>query len=80
MVEREFIVAEWRDDNGILHLKELDQNIIRCDKCKKLNDCRDDPWQTSVISSGYIGWCNRTSRPGDVDYVKIDDFCSYGED
>lgn len=54
-------------------------SVVRCKDCKKLYDCRNDSWQTSVISMGYVGWCIRTARIGNVDYVKADDFCSYGE-
>ena len=79
MKEKEIIVKEWRDDIGIIHRVDTGENITRCNDCKKLYDCRNDAWQTEVIKRGYIGWCGRTSRPGDVDYVKINDFCSFGE-
>lgn len=54
-------------------------DIVRCGECKKLEDCRHDSWQKGVIDMGYVGWCERTSRLGDVTYVKASDFCSYGE-
>ncbi len=79
MKEREIIAKEWRDEKGLIHRREVGQELVRCKECKKLYDCRGDAWQTSVIEKGYIGWCNRTSRIGDVDYVKENDFCSYGE-
>ena len=53
-------------------------DIVRCGECKKLRDCRHDSWQKGVIEMGYVGWCERTSRLGDVTYVKATDFCSYG--
>ena len=54
-------------------------DIVRCGECKKLRDCRHDSWQKGVIEMGYVGWCERTSRLGDVTYVKDSDFCSYGK-
>ena len=90
-----YIDAEWLKAqvhnvvlaNGALHgcvdklciYEAPSVDVVRCKDCKKLCDCRNDSWQTSVISMGYVGWCIRTARIGDVDYVKADDFCSYGE-
>ena len=54
-------------------------DIVRCGECKKLRDCRHDSWQKGVIEMGYAGWCERTSRLGDVTYVKDSDFCNHGE-
>lgn len=34
MAEREFIVREWRDEKGILHIKEVGQELVRCKECK----------------------------------------------
>lgn len=53
--------------------------VIRCKDCKQLRDCRDHEWYEHVIEKGYIGWCWRTSKITDHNYVKEDDFCSYGE-
>ena len=65
--------------NELVKALQLAEKLVYCRECKRLKDCRGDSWQTSVINMGYIGWCNRTSRLGDVDYVKEYDFCSYGE-
>ena len=32
--EREIIAKEWRDDKGILHRREVGQEIVRCRECK----------------------------------------------
>ena len=34
MNEREIIAKEWRDDNGILHRREVGQELVRCKECK----------------------------------------------
>lgn len=34
MNEREIIAKEWRDDNGILHRREVGRELIRCKECK----------------------------------------------
>ena len=70
--------------DGVVYMAERIEeapsiDIVRCKECEKLTDCRNDDWQKDVIEMGYIGWCNRTSRWGDVEYVKADDFCSRGE-
>ena len=33
MNEREIIAKEWRDDNGILHRREVGQELVRCKEC-----------------------------------------------
>lgn len=80
---KEYSLGYYEADEWATPLSILDSapsiEIVKCHECNKLNDCRNDSWQTGVIERGYIGWCNRTSRLGDVDYVKFNDFCSYGE-
>ena len=39
MAEREFIVREWRDEKGILHIKEVGQELVRCKECKHRGIC-----------------------------------------
>lgn len=53
--------------------------IVCCEDCNQLRDCRNDSWESSVIDMGKIGWCWRISELGRVKYVKEGDFCSYGE-
>ena len=82
-----YIDAEWLKQNFNTVFwsqitKTIDSapsiDIVRCGECKKLRDCRHDSWQKGVIEMGYVGWCEKTSRLGDVTYVKDSDFCSYG--
>lgn len=83
-----YIDAEWllgvaKLSDGIVDVDDIYNapsiDIVWCVECKKLRDCRYDSWQTGVIDMGYVGWCKKTSRLGDVTYVKVGDFCSYGE-
>ena len=34
MSEREIIVREWHDDKGLIHRREVGQELIRCKECK----------------------------------------------
>ena len=66
MNEREIIAKEWRDDNGILHRREVGQELVRCKACKY---CVDAGAQKALVcDNSYI----------DMD-IHPDDFCSYGE-
>lgn len=31
---REIIVKEWHDDKGLIHRREIGQELIRCKECK----------------------------------------------
>ena len=42
MSEREFIAKEWRDENGILHRREVGQELVRCKECKWLRYCETE--------------------------------------
>lgn len=64
MTEREIIAKEWRDENGILHRREVGQELVRCKECKHW-------WETEGTN---YGDCNQFK----VDTI-ADDFCSYGE-
>ncbi len=79
--ERTEPTSEFLKGGDILNQidREPSIDIVRCVECKKLRDCRHDSWEKGVIDMGYVGWCEKTSRLGDVTYVKDSDFCSYGE-
>ena len=65
MNEREIIVKEWHDDKGLIHRREVGQELVRCKECKSYN--------TEAYQDGY-GYCD-----GHCSVVQDDDFCSYGE-
>ena len=86
LIDADALIERWNNmsvrgrtefDQEIMVASNID--IVRCGECKKLRDCRHDSWQKGVIEMGYVGWCERTSRLGDVTYVRDSDFCSYGE-
>ena len=33
-MDREIIVKEWRDDKGLIHRREIGQELVRCKACK----------------------------------------------
>ena len=63
-MSREIIVKEWHDDKGLIHRREIGQELVRCGECKYWRN--KDPQQipTASIMCGHM-------HP--------DDFCSYGE-
>ena len=63
MAEREFIVKEWRDDKGILHIREVGQELVRCKECKHYA----------------LYWHFCTIDKDTPLLKHLDDFCSYGE-
>lgn len=68
MKEHEIIAKEWRDDNGLLHRREVGQELIRCKECK---------WRGEEIESGNpYHWCRFVGVGYEVD---DDHFCGYGE-
>lgn len=68
MKEREIIAKEWRDERGILHCREVGQELVRCKECK---------WRGEQTESGIpYYWCRLVG----VGYeVPIEHYCSYGE-
>ena len=34
MIEREIIVREWHDNKGLIHRREVGQELVRCKECK----------------------------------------------
>lgn len=63
MKEREIIAREWRDENGIIHRREVGQELVRCKECK----WRGIPTACPIDNFYAQRW------------TKDDDFCSYGE-
>ena len=35
--EREIIVKEWHDDKGLIHRREVGQELVRCKECRYYN-------------------------------------------
>ncbi len=33
-MSREIIVKEWHDDKGLIHRREIGQELVRCGECK----------------------------------------------
>ena len=64
MTEREIIAKEWHDDNGILHRREVGQELVRCKECKHWTKWSDGEMFCGCLDGG-IG-------------SDADDFCSYG--
>lgn len=60
---REIIVKEWRDDKGLIHRREVGQELVRCKECKN-------------YLNGHL--CTHWNDFGTVE-TSADDFCSYGE-
>lgn len=68
MAEREFVVKEWRDDKGILHIKEVGQELVRC------KECIHNPWDFDRTDYTCVWDDDFADRP-----QTPNDFCSYGE-
>lgn len=68
MAEREFIVKEWRDEKGILHIKEVGQELVRCKECK----C----WHREINGNGveYINFskCTKGHHGNGLDFYCAD--------
>lgn len=61
--EREIIVKEWHDEKGLIHRREVGQELVRCKECV----------HNGVIDTDCpFGW-------RDDYLPTSDDFCSYGE-
>lgn len=37
-MSREVIVKEWHDDKGLIHRREVGQELVRCKECKHYDD------------------------------------------
>lgn len=72
MKEREIIAKEWRDDNGILHRREVGQELIRCKECKYYAE-HNELYINSPTN------CVKHSTINHYVVVNADDFCSCGE-
>ena len=67
MTEREYIAKEWRDKNGLVHRREIGQELVRCRECIYGDTLQE-------FSSGGCG--NPRGLNG---YITKRDYCSYGE-
>jgi len=63
-MSREIIVKEWHDDKGLIHRREIGQELVRCGECKYC--VNDQCWKSDGLDK----------LDGNVD---DDDFCSRGE-
>lgn len=84
MKDREFIAREWRDENGILHRREVGQELVRCRDCKHrpkkedpdganfgfniIEPTNNDDLCPCLVMDGFYSWL-----------PKGDFFCGYGE-
>ena len=41
-MDREIIVKEWLDDKGLVHRREIGQELIRCKECIHEDDCEQE--------------------------------------
>ena len=71
--EREIIVKEWHDDKGLIHRREVGQELIRCKECKYIRIYNDDDDGTQYY------YCALEDRPNRQWSVDETDFCSWGE-
>ena len=68
MKEREIIVREWYDDKGLIHRREVGQELVRCKECNhssnnkvygcSLIDFNTDDWHRMYASD----YCSRGER------------------
>ena len=68
MEEREIIAKEWRDDKGILHRREVGQELVRCKECRHSFINENHPQKPRIC--GLTKMCGTT---------KDDWFCADGE-
>lgn len=68
---REIIVKEWHDDKGLIHRREIGQELVRCKECKYFIDNLTEDDTDEVYGECCFDW--------DIKMPKADDFCSYGE-
>lgn len=70
MTEREIIAKEWRDENGLIHRREVGQELVRCKECKFIRIYEDE------TSFYYCALEDRPNRQWSVDET---DYCSWAE-
>lgn len=62
MTDREIIVREWRDDKGLIHRREVGEELVRCNECKhyEADWCY---WRDVEISAN--DYCSYGERDGE---------------
>lgn len=63
MTEREIIAKEWRDENGILHRREVGQELVRCKECKWYKDFDGCFFSTAEVEED--DFCSYGEREGE---------------
>ena len=56
MKERSIIAKEWRDENGILHRREVGQELVRCRNCEywsKITEAEEGVCERMPISQWF---------------------------
>ena len=64
MSEREIIVKEWHDDKGLIHRREVGQELVRCKECKYY-EAKEDwcYWRDEAITAD--DFCSYGEREGE---------------